>query len=62
MWILDSQLIAAFIYFGKKIDRVIMLNEHQGFVKGLTWDPVGKYLASQVIYLLANLTEPSHFV
>ena len=29
------------------IDRVITLDQHQGFVKGLTWDPVGKYLASQ---------------
>lgn len=41
------------------IDRVIMLDQHQGFVKGLTWDPVGKYLASQVIDILANLKSPS---
>lgn len=26
----------------KKIDK------HEGFVKGISWDPAGKYLASQV--------------
>ncbi|KAG0362558.1 HIR complex subunit [Podila minutissima] len=41
---LDSKII---IWDGRTFDRIITLNEHQGFVKGLTWDPVGKYLASQ---------------
>ncbi|KAF9026589.1 HIR complex subunit, partial [Haplosporangium bisporale] len=41
---LDSKII---IWDGRTFDRVIMLDQHQGFVKGLTWDPVGKYLASQ---------------
>lgn len=49
--------------FWDKIDRIITLNEHQGFVKGLTWDPVGKYLASQVADIFANLTGSTpHFV
>ncbi|KAF9936720.1 HIR complex subunit, partial [Modicella reniformis] len=41
---LDSKII---IWDGKTFDRVILLDQHQGFVKGLTWDPVGKYMASQ---------------
>lgn len=32
------------------IDRITTLDKHSGFVKGLTWDPVGKYMASQVLY------------
>ncbi|KAG0328355.1 HIR complex subunit [Dissophora globulifera] len=41
---LDSKII---IWDGRTFDRVITLDQHQGFVKGLTWDPVGKYMASQ---------------
>lgn len=33
------------------IDRIITLDKHSGFVKGLTWDPVGKYMASQVLHV-----------
>ncbi|KAG0345255.1 HIR complex subunit [Podila humilis] len=40
---LDSKII---IWDGRSFDRVMILDQHQGFVKGLTWDPVGKYLAS----------------
>jgi protein HIRA/HIR1 len=32
-------------------EKLHVINGHQGFVKGLTWDPVGKYLASQVLSL-----------
>ncbi|KAF9358579.1 HIR complex subunit [Mortierella sp. NVP85] len=41
---LDSKII---IWDGKTFNRVVSLDQHQGFVKGLTWDPVGKYMASQ---------------
>ena len=30
------------------IEQVAYLRGHTGLVKGVTWDPVGKYLASQV--------------
>ena len=29
-------------------EQVAVLRGHTGLVKGVTWDPVGKYLASQV--------------
>ena len=29
-------------------EQVAVLKGHSGLVKGVTWDPVGKYLASQV--------------
>ena len=29
-------------------EQVAFLRGHTGLVKGVTWDPVGKYLASQV--------------
>ena len=29
-------------------EQVAVLKGHTGLVKGITWDPVGKYLASQV--------------
>lgn len=28
--------------------QVVVIKGHDGLVKGVTWDPVGKYLASQV--------------
>ncbi len=43
-------------------EQVTVLKGHAGLVKGVTWDPVGKYLASQVgvvITLLTCLTEES---
>ena len=29
-------------------EQISVLKGHSGLVKGVTWDPVGKYLASQV--------------
>jgi protein HIRA/HIR1 len=44
-----------------------VISGHSGFVKGLTWDPVGKFLASQVpefpfakVYKLDFLLNKSH--
>lgn len=31
-----------------EIEQVKKIDRHEGFVKGITWDPAGKYLASQV--------------
>ena len=31
------------------VEQVAVLKGHSGLVKGVTWDPVGKYLASQVL-------------
>jgi protein HIRA/HIR1 len=33
-------------------EQLAVLKGHSGLVKGVTWDPVGKYLASQVSYVL----------
>ena len=30
------------------LEQVAVLKGHSSLVKGITWDPVGKYLASQV--------------
>lgn len=29
------------------IEQVTKIDQHSGFVKGVTWDPAGKFLASQ---------------
>jgi protein HIRA/HIR1 len=31
-------------------DRIKKLDKHEGFVKGVCWDPVGNFLATQVSY------------
>jgi len=31
-----------------QVERIHRINGHEGFVKGVTWDPVGNYLATQV--------------
>ena len=34
--------------FAKRhIERIVKLDQHQGFVKGVCWDPVGEFLATQ---------------
>lgn len=30
------------------LEQVTKIDQHGGFVKGVTWDPAGKFLASQV--------------
>lgn len=34
-------------------ERIKTIDTHQGFVKGVTWDPVGNYLATQVCSFIA---------
>lgn len=34
--------------FNLFVAQVVVIKGHDGLVKGVTWDPVGKYLASQV--------------
>ncbi|KDQ60101.1 hypothetical protein JAAARDRAFT_125533 [Jaapia argillacea MUCL 33604] len=41
---LDSQI---FVWCGFTLDRLRVINQHQGFVKGVCWDPVGEFLATQ---------------
>lgn len=43
------------VYSGRTFELVRKLNGHAGFVKGLVWDPVGQYLATQV-----SRTRPMH--
>jgi hypothetical protein len=35
-------------------DRIHRITGHEGFVKGVTWDPVGNYLATQVGFFFAQ--------
>lgn len=30
------------------LEQITKINQHSDFVKGVTWDPAGKFLASQV--------------
>lgn len=36
------------LIFNLFVAQVVVIKGHDGLVKGVTWDPVGKYLASQV--------------
>lgn len=42
---LDSKVL---IWNGGNLELLRKLDQHQGFVKGVCWDPVGQYLATQV--------------
>lgn len=42
---LDSKVL---IWNGSNLELLRKLDQHQGFVKGVCWDPVGQYLATQV--------------
>lgn len=39
--------IANVVFFVIVIEQTAILKGHSGLVKGVTWDPVGKFLASQ---------------
>ena len=41
---LDNMVI---IWCGHTLEPLRKLDQHQGFVKGVCWDPVGEYLATQ---------------
>ncbi|KAG9301750.1 hypothetical protein G9A89_003297 [Geosiphon pyriformis] len=36
-----------FIWDGRTFEKIQKIEHHHGFVKGVAWDPVGKYLATQ---------------
>lgn len=39
------------------VDQVKRIEQQGGFVKGITWDPVGKFIAAQVcLYFIASMT------
>ncbi|CAG8498261.1 4788_t:CDS:10 [Dentiscutata heterogama] len=44
IWEWDSLV---FIWDGKTFEKLHKLDQHHGFVKGVTWDPVGEYLATE---------------
>lgn len=44
---LDSKVL---IWSGASLELLRRLDQHQGFVKGVCWDPVGQYLATQVSF------------
>ncbi|KAI9264421.1 WD40-repeat-containing domain protein [Sporodiniella umbellata] len=53
-WSKDNQYLAScgvdgfvIVWDGKTFEQVKKIDRHEGFVKGITWDPAGKYLASQ---------------
>ncbi|CAG8543595.1 1250_t:CDS:10 [Acaulospora morrowiae] len=53
-WSRDNTYLAScgldslvFIWDGKTFEKLHKLDQHQGFVKGVTWDPVGEYLATE---------------
>lgn len=35
------------IYCLSPVERLHKIDQHQGFVKGVCWDPVGEFLATQ---------------
>lgn len=38
------------------VDQVKRIEQQGGFVKGITWDPVGKFIAAQVcLYFIASM-------
>ncbi|KAH9977687.1 WD40-repeat-containing domain protein [Lactifluus volemus] len=41
---LDSQVL---IWSGYTLERICKIDQHRGFVKGVCWDPVGEFLATQ---------------
>ncbi|KAI0280436.1 WD40 repeat-like protein [Russula aff. rugulosa BPL654] len=41
---LDSQVL---IWSGYTLERICKIDQHHGFVKGVCWDPVGEFLATQ---------------
>lgn len=45
---LDSKVI---IWSGVTLEMLKKLDLHQGFVKGVCWDPVGQFLATQVPHM-----------
>lgn len=41
---LDSKVI---VWCGLTLQQIVSLDSHQGFVKGVCWDPVGEFMATQ---------------
>ncbi|CAI2173761.1 11228_t:CDS:10 [Funneliformis geosporum] len=53
-WSRDNTYLAScgldnlvFIWDGRTFEKLHKLDMHQGFVKGVTWDPVGEFLATE---------------
>ncbi|EIE81194.1 hypothetical protein RO3G_05899 [Rhizopus delemar RA 99-880] len=53
-WSKDNQYLAScgvdgfiIVWDGRTFEQVKKIDKHEGFVKGISWDPAGKYLASQ---------------
>ncbi|ORE08918.1 WD40 repeat-like protein [Rhizopus microsporus var. microsporus] len=53
-WSKDNKYLAScgvdghvIVWDGKTFEQIKKIDKHEGFVKGISWDPAGKYLASQ---------------
>jgi protein HIRA/HIR1 len=54
-WSPDQQYLAScgfdskvFIWDGSNFDRITCIQTHTAFVKGISWDPAGSFIATQV--------------
>lgn len=51
IWIWDGYTFGKLYFLGSikahHADRIHRITGHEGFVKGVTWDPVGEFLATQ---------------
>lgn len=48
VWIWDGYSFGTLLAVSQlTLERIMKIDGHQGFVKGVTWDPVGQFLATQ---------------
>lgn len=55
IFIWDGATFGRFNSLVLTLDRIIMIESHSAFVKGVTWDPAGNYFATQVSGIIIDL-------